>query len=101
MAQWKRGTAGRSTGDVPQRKTTENDDPRATSARGTQQTHGNSGTFVGTETKNGLVYARYRAEEGTWVSSSLSQLGYARVYGKELAYGAYADIVIGTDGEPL
>ncbi len=62
---------------------------------------GNPGTLLGTESRQGVSYVRYRAEEGTWVSASLAQQGYDKQYGKDVAYGAYVGLVLGPDGEPL
>jgi hypothetical protein len=82
------------------------EDPRGVSnreiqGRGTGAVAGNPGTLLGTETVDGLSYARYRAEPGTWVSASLKQAGYDHVYGKDAGYGAYAGVPRATDGSPL
>jgi hypothetical protein len=69
--------------------------------RGAGEKPGNPGTLVGTEQRNGIAYARYRAKEGTWVSSSLAQQGYDKRYGKDTAYGAYLGLVLDTNGNPL
>ena len=62
---------------------------------------GNPGTLLGTESVNGINFASYRAEKGTWVSASLAQQGYDKLHGKEVAYGAYLGLALGTDGKPL
>jgi hypothetical protein len=62
---------------------------------------GNSGTFVRNETRDGVEYARYRADPGTWVSSSMKQLGYDRLYGSDTAFGAYRGLVRYPDGRAL
>jgi hypothetical protein len=62
---------------------------------------GNPGTLVGIETRDGVRYARYRATQGTWVSSSLKQMGYDKTYGKDTAYGAYSGVARGVDGSQL
>ena len=56
---------------------------------------------MGTKQRNGIAYARYRAEKGTWVSSSLAQQGYDKRYGKDTAYGAYLGLVLDANGKPL
>lgn len=73
---------------------------RGTNDRGTP-TQGNAGTLVDTETIDGVTYARYRAEQGTWVSASLKQQGYDKRYDKSSAYGAYAGVVKTPEGKPL
>ena len=62
---------------------------------------GNPGTILGTETRHGVAYARYRAEKGTWVSASLAQQGYDKQYGKDVAYGAYSGLALGPNDKPL
>jgi hypothetical protein len=62
---------------------------------------GNPGTFLGTKTVDGITYARYRAEKGTWVSASLKEQNYGLLFGKNAAYGAYTGIVRLPDGTPL
>jgi RHS repeat-associated protein len=62
---------------------------------------GNPGTFIGTETRDDVVYARYRATKGTWVSASLAQHGYDKRYGPDVAYGAYLGLVVDREGRPL
>lgn len=62
---------------------------------------GNPGAILGNETRNGVVYTRYRAERGTWVSASLVQQGYDKRFGKDVAYGAYLGLVLAPDGKPL
>jgi len=81
-------------------------DPRGVSNRGTDDKAtrpkvGNPGTLLGTETRGGVPYARYRAEENTWVSSSLKEQGYDKVFGRDTAYGAYTGIVRAPDGTML
>jgi hypothetical protein len=61
----------------------------------------NPGDRVGTESRNGVLYARYRARPNTWVSASMKELGYDRVYGPDSAYGARTGMVLGADGKPL
>src|SRR5262245_59774765 len=83
--------------------TTDTPDPRGTSGRGTDNKAtrpkaGNPGTILGTQTLNGVPYARYRAEENTWVTSSLKEQGYDKQYGQNTAYGAYTGIVRTPDG---
>src|SRR5258706_7006227 len=63
--------------------------------------NGNPGTFVGTEARQGVWYARYRAKQGTWVSSSLAQLGYDKEFGKDVAYGAYLGVARAPNGHSL
>jgi hypothetical protein len=95
----------RGTGDSGQRTTAatsvrgQGDKERATGRRGTDD--GNPGTLVGTESRDGALYARYRAKQGTWVSSSLVQQGYDKEYGKDSGYGAYAGIPRDPSGEVL
>ena len=72
---------------------------RSTERRATD--NGNPGTFVGTENREGVRYARFRAKQGTWVSSSLAQLGYDKEYGRNSAYGAYLGVAKAPDGRPL
>ncbi|MGY8679567.1 hypothetical protein Q2941_17480 [Bradyrhizobium sp. UFLA05-153] len=72
---------------------------RSTERRATD--NGNPGTLVGTENREGVRYARFRAKQGTWVSSSLAQLGYDKEYGRDSAYGAYLGIAKAPDGRPL
>lgn len=74
---------------------------RGTKARAASPTAGNPGTFLRTERIDGVTYARYRAQQGTWVSESLRQLGYDRQYSKDLAFGAYAGVVRTPDGALL
>jgi hypothetical protein len=74
-------------------------DRRGTGQRATDD--GNPGTLVGIETRDGISYARYRAKQGTWVSSSLAQQGYDKKYGKDVAYGAYAGVARAPSGQPL
>jgi hypothetical protein len=74
--------------------------PRGVVNRGTNK-QGNPGTFLGTKTVDGVTYARYRAEKGTWVSASLKERDYGLLYGKSTGYGAYAGIVRSPDGTPL
>lgn len=62
---------------------------------------GNPGTVIGTEVHDGIVYKRFQAVKGTWVSASLKQLGYDTTYGKETAYGAYEGAAKGLDMKPL
>jgi RHS repeat-associated protein len=62
---------------------------------------GNPGVIVGSEMMHGIPHVRYRAEEGTWVSTSLAQQGYDKYYGKEEAYGAYREVVWTPEGKPL
>ena len=61
----------------------------------------NPGDRLGTEARNGVLYARYRARSNTWVSASMVQLGYDRVYGPDTGYGARTGMVLGADGKPL
>ena len=61
----------------------------------------NPGSLVGTESRDGIAYARYRAVPGTWVSASMAQLGYDKLYGRESAYGARTGLVLGADYRPL
>jgi hypothetical protein len=72
---------------------------RSTERRATD--NGNPGTLVGTETREGVRYARFRAKQGTWVSSSLAQVGYDKEYGRDSAYGAYLGVAKAPDGRPL
>jgi hypothetical protein len=62
---------------------------------------GNPGVFLRNETISGVPYARYRADQGTWVSSSMKQLGYDRLYGADTAFGAYRGLVRHPDGRTL
>jgi hypothetical protein len=74
---------------------------RGTERRGTPTAAGNAGVFVRNETIDGVPYARYRAERDTWVSSSMKQLGYDRLYSEDTAYGARTGIVRAPDGRSL
>lgn len=80
-------------------------DPRGIANRGTEPrgtpNAGNAGTYLGNQTVNGVDYARYRAEPGTWISASLKQQGYDRLYGKNTAYGAYEGVVRTPDDRPF
>jgi hypothetical protein len=62
---------------------------------------GNPGTYLGTRSVGDTTYARYRAAPGTWISSSLKQMGYDGLYGKDTAYGAYRGIVRTPKGTPI
>jgi RHS repeat-associated protein len=62
---------------------------------------GNPGKVIGTEVHDGIVYQRFQAVKGTWVSASLRQLGYDKTYGKNVAFGAYLGIAKGLDMKPL
>lgn len=62
---------------------------------------GNPGTYLGTRSIGDTTYARYRAAPGTWISSSLKQMGYDGLYGKDTAYGAYRGIVRTPEGTPI
>src|SRR2546430_2038807 len=89
---------------MPGNKVTGSKDSRMTDRRETGQRatdDGNPGTLVGIETRDGISYARYRARQGTWVSSSLAQQGYDKKYGKDVAYGAYAGVARAPSGQPL
>ncbi|MEZ0447569.1 hypothetical protein [Cellulomonas sp. ICMP 17802] len=72
---------------------------------GTQNTGtanaGNPGVLVGTRDVGGQRYAQYKATEGTWVSASMQQQGWASVYGPDTAYGAHTGIVRSPDGTAL
>ncbi|WP_206070408.1 SpvB/TcaC N-terminal domain-containing protein [Nodosilinea sp. P-1105] len=57
------------------------------------QQAGNAGEFLGFERVGDLLFARYRAKEGTWISASLAEFGYNEWFGPDVAYGAYLDIV--------
>jgi hypothetical protein len=72
----------------------------ATNQKGTADL-GNPGVFVQNQTINGVPYARFRAEKGTWVSASMKKLGYDRLYGKDTAFGANTGLVLGADGRKL
>ncbi len=74
---------------------------RGVSGRATAKRSGNPGTYLGTENHWGFIYARYRAEKGTWVSSSLAALGYDKVYRNDVAFGAYLGVAQTPEGEPL
>ncbi len=73
---------------------------RATEGTGTTNL-GNPGVLIGTQDVAGQPYARYRATNGTWVSASLQEQGYATLYGRNTGYGAYAGLVRSSDGTPL
>jgi len=62
---------------------------------------GNPGVLIGTQDVGGQPYARYRATNGTWVSASLQEQGYATLYGRNTGYGAYTGLVRSSDGTPL
>jgi hypothetical protein len=62
---------------------------------------GNPGVLIGTQDVSGQPYARYRATNGTWVSASLQEQGYATLYGRSTGYGAYTGLVRSSDGTPL
>jgi hypothetical protein len=72
----------------------------ATESTGTASV-GNPGVLIGTQDVGGQLYARYRAVSGTWVSSSLQEQGYARLYGRNTGYGAYTGLVRSSDGTAL
>lgn len=74
---------------------------RGTANRGIPLKQGNPGKIVGYESIGGTRYARYRAEPGTWVSSSLVEQGYDKKYGRETGYGAYANVGRDPRGKPL
>jgi hypothetical protein len=75
---------------------------RGATYKGTPDVLGNPGLQVGTETRNGLEYVRYRAVKGTWVSASLAEQGYDKVWDRKVAYGAYIpDFVRNPDGTGL
>lgn len=76
-------------------------EPRSTSSRGVPAKAGNAGKLIGYESAGGIQYARYQAEQGTWVSASLAEQGYDKKYGKDVAYGAYLGLARGLDGRPL
>ena len=73
---------------------------RATEGTGTTNA-GNPGVLIGTQDVGGQPYARYRATNGTWVSASLQEQGYAALYGRNTGYGAYTGLVRSSDGTPL
>lgn len=73
---------------------------RATGGTGTANV-GNPGVLIGTQEVGGQPYARYRATNGTWVSASLQEQGYAALYGRNTGYGAYTGLVRSSDGTPL
>jgi len=73
---------------------------RATEGTGTTNV-GNPGVLIGTQDVGGQPYARYRATNGTWVSASLQEQGYATLYGRNTGYGAYTGLVRSSDGTPL
>ena len=73
---------------------------RATEGTGTTNA-GNAGVLIGTQDVGGQAYARYRATNGTWVSASLQEQGYAALYGRSTGYGAYTGLVRSSDGTPL
>jgi len=77
------------------------DQLRGISHKGVPAKRGNPGKIVANESIQGIRYARYRAEEGTWVSASLAEQGYDKKYGKDVAYGAKAGVALGLDGKPL
>ncbi|MCI9870557.1 hypothetical protein [Arthrobacter humicola] len=52
-------------------------------------------------TKGDVIYAKYKAKVGTWVSASLLEQGYGQQYGQEVAYGAYLGLVTDLEGRPL
>jgi hypothetical protein len=62
---------------------------------------GNPGVLIGTQDVGGQPYARYRATNGTWVSASLQEQGYATLYRPNTGYGAYTGLVRSSDGTPL
>lgn len=74
---------------------------RATSQRQTGKLKGNPGTFIGREQHGDVIYARYEASRGTWVSASLAERGYDQKYGRDVAFGAYLGIAVDSELQPL
>jgi hypothetical protein len=85
---------------MPASETTRGTADRATDGTATTNV-GNPGVLIGTQDVGGQPYARYRATKGTWVSSSLQEQGYARLYGRNTGYGAYTGLVRSSDGTAL
>ena len=48
-----------------------------------------------------VAYAKYKAEKGTWVSASFVEQGYSKLYGSDVAYGAYLGLAVDVQGNPL
>ena len=74
---------------------------RALDGRATPPRAGNPGTFLGHVEVGGRPYAKFSAQPGTWVSSSMKSMGYDRVYPAKDAYGAYRGLVLDAEGRPL
>lgn len=74
---------------------------RGTNSKGVHSDAGNPGTYLRNEMIDGVVYARYRAESGTWISASLKEQSYDQRFGKDTAYGAYKGVVRMPDGTAL
>ena len=74
---------------------------RALDGRGTLPRVGNPGTYLGYVEVGGQRYAKFSAQPGTWVSSSMKSMGYERVYPAKDAYGAYRGLVLDPEGKPL
>ncbi len=60
---------------------------------------GNPGVQMGEEVVNGIICVRFKATEGTYTSASAKQVGTG--HSKESGYGAYEDIILGDNLEPL
>ena len=69
--------------------------------RGIPSRPGNAGTYLGEVDVDGRRYAKFSAEPGTWVSSSMKTMGYDQVYPAKDGYGAYRGLVLGPNGKPL
>jgi hypothetical protein len=74
---------------------------RALEGRGTPPRAGNPGTYLGYVEVGGRPYAKFSAQPGTWVSSSMKSMGYDLVYPAKDAYGAYRGLVLDPEGKPL
>jgi hypothetical protein len=74
---------------------------RELEGRGIPSRTGNPGTYLGEVEVDGRRYAKFSAEPGTWVSSSMKTMGYDRVYPTKDGYGAYRGLVLDPNGKPL
>jgi hypothetical protein len=74
---------------------------RELEGRGLPSRPGNPGTYLGEVDVDGRRYAKFSAEPGTWVSSSMKTMGYDQEYAAKDGYGAYRGLVLGPNGKPL
>jgi hypothetical protein len=74
---------------------------RELEGRGLPSRPGNPGTYLGEVDVDGRRYAKFSAEPGTWVSSSMKTMGYDQEYAAKDGYGAYRGLVLDPNGKPL